>query len=183
MRPQEGFETSYGIGIRNYAEKRAGDVELFANTEGVLLMYDGTDQEMLRSFTGLRYKIGAVELGTAYERQYVWGESPMHWDTYKERERIHQKIRFPLGREVYTSFRGSYDLDESMIDEMNYSLQWITDCMLWDLHYKDDRTSGSDDEIGLSLFIRAFPDREASFGQSLNKDPFDRPREIPKDKK
>ena len=180
--PEGEVTARYGLGFRNYYERKIGDVEFFSDTEGVSWFYDreDADHEMLRSFTGLRYKIGAFELGTAYERQYVWGESPMHWDTYKERERIHQKIRFPLGREVYTSFRGSYDLDESMIDEMNYSLQWITDCMVWDLHYKDDRTSGSDDEIGLSLFIRAFPDREASFGQNLNKDPFDRPREVPK---
>ena len=53
--------------------------------------------------------------------------------------------------------------------------------MLWDLHYKDDRTSGSDDEIGLSLYILAFPDREASFGQRVDVDPFVRPKEVPKD--
>ena len=135
---------------------------------------------MFRSFTGLRYKIGAFELGTAYERQYTWGSSPMLWDQYRDRKRIHQKVRFPLGREVYTAFRGSYDLDDSMIDEMIYSIQWVTDCMLWDLYYKNDRTSGGNNQIGLSLSINAFPDTKASFGQKIEIDPFIRPREFPK---
>ena len=175
----------YGLGFRNYFEKvldQKRDIELFSNSEGVAWFYDSenADHEMFRSFTGLRYKIGALELGTGYEKQYVWGGSPMLWDQYRDRERIHQKIRFPLGREVYTAFRGSYDLDESMIDEMTYSLQWVTDCMVWDLHYKNDRTSGGDDQIGLSLSINAFPDSQASFGQKIEKDPFVRPSEFPK---
>lgn len=182
----EGEVTSrYGMGFRNYFEHMLGSVELFSDSEGVVWFYDreDSDHEMLRSFTGLRYKIGVFELGTGYERQYIWGASPMHWDQYRKRERVHQKIRFPLGHEIYAVSRGSYDLDEDMVDEIIYSLQWATDCMLWDLHYKDDRTSGSDDEIGLSLFITAFPDRPASFGQKLDVDPFVRPREIPKDEK
>ena len=179
MRPQEGFETRYGIGIRNYAEKRAGDVELFANTEGVLLMYDGTDQEMLRSFLGARYKIGVFELGTGYERQYSWGSSPMYWDKYSNRRRVHQRVRFPVGREVYLAFRGSYDLFESMVDETFYSVQWDTDCMIWDFHYKNDRTGNGNDSFGLSIMLKAFPSRTAAFGQRIEVDPFDRPYDIP----
>ncbi len=178
----------YGLGFRNYFEKLLDEknkIELFSDSQGAAWFYDSndSDHEMLRSFTGLRYKIGAFELGTGYERQYIWGESPMHWDQFKKRDRIHQKIRFPLGREIYTSLRGSYDLEENMIDEMLYSIQWVTDCMVWDLHYKNDRTSGGDDKIGLSLSINAFPNSQASFGQKLEIDPFVRPREIPKDDK
>ena len=185
----EGEVTArYGMGFRNYFERPLDDkgiFELFVDTEGVAWFYDreDSDHEMLRSFTGLRYKIGVFQLGTGYERQYVWGSSPMHWDQYRRRERIHQKVRFPIGREVYIATRGSYDLDEDMFDEIHYSLQWQTDCMLWDLHYKDDRTSGGDDRIGLSLSILAFPDRQASFGQRLEVDPFVRPREVPEDEK
>ncbi|MBQ6972591.1 MAG: hypothetical protein IJP86_09600 [Synergistaceae bacterium] len=179
MMPEEGFETRYGIGVRNYAEKRAGDVEFFANTEGVFLMYDGTDQEMLRSFLGARYKIGVFELGTGYERQYAWGSSAMRWDKYSNRRRIHQRVRFPIGREVYLAMRGSYDLFESMIDETFYSVQWDTDCMIWDLHYKNDRTRSGDDSIGLSIMLKAFPGRSAAFGQKIEVDPFDRPYDIP----
>ena len=179
MRPEQGFETRYGVGIRNYAEKKAGDVELFANTEGVLMLYDGTDQEMLRSFLGARYKIGVFELGTGYERQYAWGSSPMYWDKYSNRRRIHQRVRFPVGREVYLAFRGSYDLFESMVDETFYSVQWDTDCMIWDLHYKNDRTRNGNDSIGLSIMLKAFPSRTAAFGQKIEVDPFDRPLDIP----
>ncbi|MBQ6417240.1 MAG: hypothetical protein IJJ91_01050 [Synergistaceae bacterium] len=179
MRPQEGFETRYGVGIRNYAEKKAGDVELFANTEGVLLLYDGNDQEMLRSFLGARYKIGVFELGTGYERQYAWGSSPMYWDKYSNRRRVHQRVRFPVGREVYLAFRGSYDLFESMVDETFYSVQWDTDCMIWDLHYKNDRTGNGNDSFGLSIMLKAFPSRTAAFGQRIEVDPFDRPYDIP----
>ena len=184
-RPDSDSIIRYGVGFRNYFETPLGrdkSVELFSDSRGVAWFYDhdDADHEMLRSFTGLRYTIGAFELGTAYERQHVWGESPMYWDQYRDRERIHQRIRFPLGREIYTAFRGSYDLDEHMIDEMIYSLQWVTDCMVWDLHYKNDRTSGGDDKIGLSLSITAFPDSQASFGQHIETDPFERPREIPK---
>ena len=182
----DGEVTSrYGIGFRHYFEHPMGMFELFSDTRGNAWFYDrdDSDHEMLRSFSGLRYTIGRVELGTGYERQYTWGDSPMHWDEYRERERFHQKIRFPLGREIYFSTRGSYDLDEKIIDEITYSLQWVTDCMIWDLHYTDERTSGGDDHIGLSLAINAFPDRSASFGQRLDVDPFVRPREVPKDKK
>ena len=177
--------TRYGLGFRNYAEYALDWGEFFVNSEGAAWFYDrdDSDHEMLRSFTGLRYKIGVFQLGTGYERQYTWGESPMHWDQYRKRERVHQKVRFPLGREVFAAFRGSYDLDESMIDEIIYSLQWETDCMIWDLHYKDDRTSGGDDHIGLSLGIKAFPNRQASFGQRVEVDPFDRPSDVPEDEK
>ena len=180
--------TRYGVGFRNYFEhllQEKGNVELFSETEGRIWFYDNdnADHEMLRSFTGLRYHLGVFEMGTGYERQHIWGESPMHWDQYKKRARIHQKVRFPLGREVYAAVRGSYDLEESLFDEMFYSLQWVTDCMVWDLHYKNDRTSGGDNRIGLSLAIKAFPNSPASLGQKLDVDPFERPADIPKDDK
>ena len=104
----------------------------------------------------------------------------MYWDEYGDRERFHQRVRAPLGREVYAAVRGSYDLRERMIDEVVYSLQWDTDCMLWDLHYKSDRTSGGDSSIGLTLTVKAFPDRRVSFGKREETDPFDRPRVVPK---
>ncbi len=178
----EGVTSRYGMGFRNYWERPYGKVELFADSRGEVWKYDrdNADHEMLRSFMGVRYKIGAFQLGTAYERQIAWGDSPMYWDEYRDRERIHQRVRAPLGREVYAAVRGSYDLREHMVDEVVYSLQWDTDCMLWDLHYKSDRTSGGDSSIGLSVLVKAFPDRRVSFGKREEKDPFDRPLEVPK---
>ena len=182
-RENGGENTSrYGVGFRNYYERPAGKVEFFSDASGVSWFYDreDADHEMLRIFTGLRYKIGAFEMGTGYERQYTWGESAMHWDQYSNRERFHQKIRFLLSGEFYFMMRGSYDLNESMIDEVYYALQWITDCMTWDLHYKDNKMSGGEDEIGLSLSLNAFPNAGASFGQRLDTDPFLRPADVPK---
>ena len=175
----------YGMGFRDYYElplNRVGTFDFFTDTRGVSWFYDrnNADHEMLRSFLGFRYRIGSLELGTGYERQYTWGESPMHWDAYRNRERVHQKFRFPVGREIYLGLRGSYDLDEGMIDEVFYTIQWITDCMTWDLHYKDDRTSGGNNQLGLTLSLNALPDNTGTFGQESAIDPFVRPREIPK---
>ena len=176
----------YGLGLRTYYEKtlrEKNNIELFSNNQATVWFYDkdNDDHEMFRSFTGLRYTIGAFELGTAFERQYYWGESPMHWDQYKNRKRLHQKIRVPAGKEIFLVFRGSYDLYESFVDEIIYSIQWITDCMLWELYYKNDRRVDGDDKIGLSLSLTAFPEAEASFGQDREVDPFVRPRELPKE--
>lgn len=183
--PDSDVTSRYGFGFRNYYEQPINETktaEVFVDINGHAWFYDReeADHEMLRSFAGLRYRIGTTEFGTGYERQYAWGESPMHWDTYKNRERFHQKVRFPIGREFYLVFRDIYDINASHMDEMNYSIQWISDCMTWDLHYKDDRSTIDDDEIGLSLSLNAFPDRVSSFGEKLETDPFVRPKEVPK---
>ena len=184
---QEGdFTSRWGLEAHSYFERPLSpQVELFADLKGAAWFYDrdDADQQMFSGFLGLRYRLGVFEMGSAYERRYTWGKSAMLWDQYRGAERVHQKVRFPLGREVYAAFRGSYDLEEAMMDEAIYSLQWSTDCMLWDLHFMDDRTSGNDDKVGLSLSILAFPDRDASLGQSLTQDPFLRPRDIPKEGK
>lgn len=172
----------YGAGFRGYYEKTLGTgVDFFSKSQGETWFYDrdGADQQTLWSLTGLRYRLGALELATAYERRYAWGEGAMLWDRYSERERLLQKLRFPMGREVFGVVRGSYDLEESEVDEVFYALQWLTDCMKWELHYVDDRTSGGEDRVGLTLSILAFPDTPASFGQDLDEDPFAPPRDLP----
>ena len=172
----------WGAGFRGYYEKSLGaDLGLFFKSQGETWFYDkdGADQQMLWGFTGLRYRIGALELATAYERRYAWGEGAMLWDRYRERERLHQKLRFPMGREVFGLVRGSYDLEQSEVDEVHYALQWVTDCMKWELGYTDDRSSGGEGRVGLSLSILAFPDTPASFGQEVDEDPFERPRDLP----
>ncbi|MBR1418744.1 MAG: LPS-assembly protein LptD [Synergistaceae bacterium] len=181
--------TRYGLEMHSYFEKDLWpSVILFSDMTGGVWFYDryDADQEMLRSFTGLKYGIGSIELATAYERRYTWGESAMLWDQFKERERIHQKIRFPLSRkdptttsQFYFAFRGSYDLDEKMVDKAIYSLQWVIDCMRWDLHYINDRAKDGDDKIGLTMSVNAFPNTPASFGDDDEKDPFDRPSDLP----
>jgi hypothetical protein len=80
-----------------------------------------------------------------------------------------------LGKELFLTVRGSYDLDSSMIDEVNYSLQWITDCMKWELRYRDDRTPSSESSLNLSVSVLAYPNTPASFGEYRSHDPFEPP--------
>lgn len=178
---RSGVISRYGAGFKGYYEKNLGSaVEFFSKSQGEAWFYDRDHQEhqMLWNLTGLRYRLGVLEMATGYERRYVWGEGAMLWDHYRERERLHQKLRFPMGREVFGQVRGSYDLEQTKVDEVFYALQWVTDCMRWELHYVDDRTSGGEGRIGLALSILAFPDTPASFGQKLNEDPFERPRDL-----
>lgn len=168
----------YGAQVQSYVEiPLSGVVEVFSNNRYGAWFYDenNADQQAIESFWGLRYKLGVVELGSGYERRYVWGQSPMFWDSYRGAEKIHQKIRFPLGKELYAAVRGSYDLNESMVDEVNYGLQWINDCMRWELQYRDDRTSGGENKVNLNVSLLAFPNTPASFGQYKDTDPFERP--------
>ena len=174
--------TRYGAQLQSYVEVPFGkNAEFFWNVGYKAWFYDknDADQEIVEGMWGFRYKLGFLELASGYERRYVWGESPMLWDSYREAEKVHQKIRFPLGRELFVMVRGSYDLNESMVDEVNYALQWINDCMKWELLYRDDRTSGSEDKINLSVSILAYPDTPASFGEYKDTDPFDRPDDLP----
>jgi len=167
----------YGVTLQSYFEYPLGLVTFFSNTTFGAWFYDrnNADQEIIDAFLGLRYNLGAVELASGYERRHVWGESPMLWDSYRNRERLHQRIRFPLGGGLFIAARGSYDMDASFIDEVNYALQWITDCMKWELRYHDDRTSGSNRSINLSISLLAFPNTPLSFGEHRVRDPFDPP--------
>ncbi|NLL37698.1 MAG: hypothetical protein GX256_09295 [Fretibacterium sp.] len=175
----EGDEVMrYGLELRSYFERPLADsVEFFWDITGGTWFYDrdSFDQEWLRFFGGLRYCIGPFELGTGYERRWVWGESAMFWDQLRAAEKLHQKIRFPLGPELFFVTRGAYDLNESRISEAIYGLQWVSDCMKWELSYCNDRSRGAEDKISLSMSLLAFPGTEASFGQDIEKDVFERP--------
>jgi LPS-assembly protein len=173
----------YGVQARSYAEMPVnGGVEFFWDLNYSAWFYnrDGRDQEIAEGFWGVRYRLGALELGSGYQRRYVWGESPMLWDSERDMEKIHQKLRFPIGRELFFQVRGSYDLRESMVDEVSYALQWVTDCMKWELVFRNDRTSGGGDRVSVGVYVLAFPETPASFGQYENVDPFTRPRGLPR---
>jgi LPS-assembly protein len=173
----------YGVALQSYTEIPLGNgAEFFLNSRYGAWFYDkdSSDQEIAEGLAGLRYKLGALEMASGYEHRRAWGESPMLWDSFRDTERLHQKIRFPLGRELFVSIRGSYDLNESMVDEVHYALQWINDCMKWELFYHDERAFDAEDKITLSLSILAFPNTPASFGEYKDADPFDRPRDLPK---
>jgi LPS-assembly protein len=177
----------WGADVQSYLELPLGKrADIFWNIRYGAWFYDHDSlssdgkQEALSGILGVRFSLGAVEMATGYERRYVWGSSPMFWDAWEKAEKVHQKIRFPVGREVFLSVRGSYDLEGSLADEVTYSLQWINDCMKWELLYHDDRTSGSDDRMSLNMTIFAFPNTPASFGEYRDEDPFARPGGLPK---
>jgi LPS-assembly protein len=180
-----GTVSRWGASAQSYGETPVGAAlpgfDFFWNVSYGAWFYDGNEenQEVLEGFLGLRGHVGALELGLGYERRRVWGDSPMLWDSRREAEKIHQKIRFPLGREFFAAVRGSYDLEESFVDDVHYAIQWVSDCMKWELAYHDDRTSASDDRVSLSVSILAFPNTPASFGEQRDKDPFLRPEDLP----
>ena len=175
----------YGATLQTYSEYPLGKIaEFFWGSHYQAWFYDAdsdqADQEVAAGLLGLRYRLGALEMASGYEHRRVWGQSPMLWDSFRDAERLHQKIRFPLGQEFFVTVRGSYDLNESIVDEVNYTLQWINDCMKWELSYHDERTPEAEDRINLSVSLLAFPNTPASFGEYKSVDPFDRPRDLPK---
>jgi LPS-assembly protein len=172
--------TGTGVGAGT-GKPLSGVFDFFWNVSYGAWFYDrdGGDSKFLEGILGVRGRLGPLDLGLGYERRFVDGNSPMLWDSLREAEKIHQKIRFPLGRELFAAARGSYDLRESFVDEVHYALQWITDCMKWELAYHDDRTPDANDRIGLSLSLLAFPNTPASFGQYKDTDPFARPEDLP----
>ncbi len=174
----------FGFGAHGYFETITDDngTELFSDNTASLWLYDRDkrEQRMFRTFSGFRYKTGNVQWGSAFERIYSWGQSSMKWDEYRDRKRFHQKVRFQIGPEFFVYMRGSYDISEHFADEIFYGIQWVTDCMTWDLYYKNDRTYDDDDKIGLTLSINAFPEKDATLGQNQDKDPFLPPDDLPK---
>jgi hypothetical protein len=171
----------YGASVQSYAEAPlTGWAEFFWNIRGESWFYDknGEDRQLLDGIWGVRFRLGPLELGTGYERRYSWGESPMLWDGQFRAEKIHQKIRFPLGREIYAEARGSYDLDADEMAETRCALQWINDCMKWELSYLNDH-EGDNDKYNLRVTLLAFPNTPASFGEDGDEDVFQRPKDIP----
>jgi LPS-assembly protein len=175
--------TRYGAKLHSYFEiPLSKSVQLFSNSRYGIWFYekDYPNQKMVEGLWGLRYNLGEVELASGYERRYVWGESPLLWDGFRKTERLHQKIRFPVGREFFVFARGSYDLKESMVDETSYALQWVNDCMKWEVIYHHDYTKNGESRLSLNISILAFPNTPASFGEFRDTDPFDRPQNLPK---
>jgi hypothetical protein len=47
--------------------------------------------------------------------------------------------------------------------------------MKWELRYRDDRTSGAENSLNLSVSVLAYPNTPASFGEYKGRDPFEPP--------
>ncbi len=177
-----GFISRYGAELYNYAERPLGSWgNIFLNMKGTAWFYENSelDQQAVSGILGLRYGLGVLELGTAYERRYTWGGGGMMWDNIRSVEKLHQMLRFPLGREIFAELRGAYDLDNSRIEDVTYSLQWVTDCMKWELYYYNNRIPNNEDKIGLTMSLLALPNTPTSFGQEPVKNVFERDKTLP----
>lgn len=183
-------EISGGTTVR--ADRKGAGVELYGESEGAVrafwsgsywyYRYDDPDstQKIGEATLGVRYGRGSVKFGTAYVRRWVSGESPMNWDSYEEREEIHQLVGVSISPAWSFSVRGGYDLENSTMGELVYRLTYNNDCcMQWEFVYRDDR-KGDDDWMGLKLTVLAFPEKPVSFGSKNLNDPFDPPKDAPK---
>ena len=138
------------VTTEGYVESNAGPITPFLNINASMMFYDDDDsmrQDVIRAIFGLRYNLGSIKLGTAYARNWASGESPMRWDAEFDSERIYQMFEIPLGKYLSFNIIGGYDLNASFLEEINYTLRYINDCMLWELTYRNDRNSGGENKI------------------------------------
>jgi LPS-assembly protein len=139
--------------------------------------YDGPEsdtQQILDAAVGASWRLGSLEMESAYLRRWAWGQSPMAWDSYGPREDIYHQIgmRIPTGSRDFwwnIAARGAYSIKNDSLEEMLYKVLYNQHCLQWELIYRDDM-AGDDDWIGLKLTINAYP--ESGFRLTGN-DPFD----------
>jgi LPS-assembly protein len=157
-----------GAGLQIYGEPsvKGGGLQPFYNAVYWHYRYDGDaseEQSLLDAAVGVRWNLGSFNLTTAYLRRWSWGDSPMAWDDYDDREDIYQEISYSIKTErPDTSWklgvRGAYSVIDDDLTEMVYSAQYDLSCMLWEAVFRDDLTSDGDDWLGLKLTIKAYPD-------------------------
>jgi hypothetical protein len=146
---EDGWNTSRkGLGLEIYGE---GDPRgAFVPFWKGLYMYYGYDadrslateqesQKITEATLGVSWPLGDLQMRTSYVRRWVSGESPMNWDRFDEREDIYQKVSYSLQNGWGVAARGGYDNLERELKEMVYWISYETDCMAWELVYRDDR--------------------------------------------
>ncbi len=186
-------DTTLGAGAPTY-DRLGGAVELWGSppSRGVLkpfysatywyFDYDNGDysNQTLDLVLGVKARSGQFDFMTAYVRRWVWGYSPMLWDDFEERKDLYQEIALTLptkrpDENWIFSVRGAYDFIDEKISEVAYKVTYDKHCLAWELIFRDDRRSSNDDWIGLSLTIKAYPQRKAQLGMSELYDPAKRP--------
>lgn len=169
-----------GVGLQVYGEPTFASAAIKPFYNASYWYYDYGSEESTQkvgdAVVGLRWNIGAVELGTAYVRRWVSGASPLVWDRYLVREDIYQKVSFSIpGKNSYekwtVSVRGAYDLEEDRLAEMVYSLAYDQHCITWELWARESRPD-DDFSIGVKFYINAYPESELSLGINEIYDPF-----------
>jgi LPS-assembly protein len=153
----------------------------FYNATYQHFMYDDAldSQKVLDAKVGLLWQVGNFDFSTAYQRQWVWGKSPLSWDNYADRDELYQEIGFrvPTKNPDYSwklGMRAAYDIADEELAEMVYKVSYQHHCLVWDAVFRDD-VRGDDDWIGLRLSIKDLPHGNLRlFGDSNNNlsDPF-----------
>ena len=154
----EPWRNRFKIAAESYIEAQKGAVTPFLSLNASIALYEeDMRQDVISSILGLRYDFGKLKLGTAYSRSWVSGETSMSWDQEFDNERIYQMLDIPLGKYFSFSILGGYDLRASFLEEMNYTLRYLNDCMLWELTYRNDRNFGGEDKIFFRIGFTGTP--------------------------
>jgi LPS-assembly protein len=156
-----------GAGVQVSGEF-GGDAERFQpfyNSVYWYYNYDDADldsQQILDAVLGVRWRLGEFEMESSYLRRWTWGNSPMTWDDYEDREEVYQQIGITIptrSSELWwkLAVRGAYDIPGEKMAEMAYKAIYNQHCLQWELTFRDDM-KGSDDWLGLKLSINAYPE-------------------------
>ena len=182
------FITRKGAGVEIYGDFPGKRSTVNPFYHGTYWYYDydtrGMNQQILNGIAGIRWPLGMFDMETAYLRRWVWGSSPMGWDSWENQETVYQKIAFsiPLKGEQQAlnfSVRGAWDIHAKELSEMVYQLAYDQHCLLWELVYRDNRV-GDEDWVGFKLTIKAYPESGVRLsGQELF-EPGARPPSLPK---
>jgi LPS-assembly protein len=134
-------------------------------------------QKVLDARVGLLLEAGNFDFSTAYLRQWVWGRSPLSWDSYSDRNELYQEIGFrvPTKNPDYAwnlGARAAYDMADKELAEMVYKVSYRHHCLVWNAVFRDD-IRGDDDWIGLNLSVTDLPRGNIRlFGDSDLSEPF-----------
>jgi LPS-assembly protein len=173
--------TGLGIQIVGEPGKKRNFTPFYSATYTHYFYDDDTydTQRVLDTRFGILWKSGGFESSTSYQRQWVWGHSPMSWDYYGDREEMYQEIAYtiPTKSLQYSwrlAARAAYDIMTDEMAEMVYKVSYNQHCLLWEAVYRDD-LRGEDDWMGVTLSIQGLPNAGFRlFGSDENQlsDPF-----------
>ena len=155
----EPWKKRFKAAAESYWESEFGSVGPFLNINAATMFYDegGMRQDVISSILGLRYNLEELKLGTAYVRSWAFGETSMNWDKEFGNERIYQMLGIPFGKYLSLNILGGYDLKASFLEEMNYTLRYLNDCMVWELTYRNDRNVGGENKLFLRVGFTGTP--------------------------
>jgi len=125
-------------------------------------------QRVCDAYVGVRYKIGAFNMSTRYDRRWVYGLSPFGFDRYANNIYLNQTLSFPLPigpswSKWTVALSGYYDFTMDRFPVLNYSLTYNKHCYTWMLWGRRE-FYGTENLLGLVFYINARPDKKISIG-------------------